>query len=312
VTAAEDPASLLHLRRDALETGWSDGELARLTRSGAWNRVRRGAYLDGPLPERAAARHLLLVHATLAGLRRPAVVSHQSAAVVLGMPLWDIALDRVHVTRRPPAWNDTSQFLCSHVARLRDDEVVVVDGVAVTGPVRTALDLARSLPHETAVVLLDAALHQGLLSADALRDRMPDLLGVPGSRAAARSVAAADGRSESVGESRSRVALHRLGLAPSHLQFDVRTAGGRRIGRADFAWVGAGLVGEFDGRIKYGRLLRPGEQPGDVVFEEKRREDAIRDEGWGVVRWTWPDISRPERLGARVRRALDRGARGRP
>jgi hypothetical protein len=217
----------------------------------------------------------------------------------------------VHITRTPPAWNDASRFLCCHVARLRVADIVLVDGFPVTSPVRTALDLARSVSHERAVVMLDAALHGGLLSADALRDRLPGLLGVPGSRAAARAVAASDGRSESVGESRSRVALHRLGLAPSHLQLEVTTADGHRVARADFAWRGARLVGEFDGRIKYGRLLRPGQDPGDAVFEEKRREDAIRDEGWGVVGWTWSDISRPERLGARVRRALDRGARGR-
>ena len=59
---------------------------------------------------------------------------------------------------------------------------------------------------------------------------------------------------------------------------------------------------------EYGQLLRPGQDPGDVVFEEKRREDAIGDEGWGVVRWTWPDIARADRLGSRVRRALTRGA----
>ena len=39
---------------------------------------------------------------------------------------------------------------------------------------------------------------------------------------------------------------------------------------------------------------------------EKRREDAIREEDWGVVRWTWADLSRPDRLAARVRRARDR------
>jgi hypothetical protein len=46
-------------------------------------------------------------------------------------------------------------------------------------------------------------------------------------------------------------------------------------------------VAEFDGRMKYGRLLRPGQEAGDAVFDEKRREDAIPDESWGVVRWTW-------------------------
>jgi hypothetical protein len=194
------------------------------------------------------------------------------------------------------------------VARLRRDEIIELDGLQVTDPVRTALDLARSLRHEAAVVTLDAALHHGLLTHDLLRARLLDISGTPGSRSAARAVHAADGRSESVGESRSRVILTRWKLAPSALQFEVRSPHGAVVGRTDFAWEEHGLVGEFDGRIKYGRLLRPGQEAGDVVFDEKCREDAIRDEGWGVVRWIWPDLARPERFAARVRRAQERGA----
>jgi hypothetical protein len=298
----------LHLRREALQQGWSDGELERLVRAGELTRLRRGAYIDRVLPMAGAERHRLLIRATLHGLRRPAVVSHQSAAVLLGLPLWDVALDRVHVTRRPPAWTDSSGVLCTHVARLRDDEIQEVEGVLVTTPVRTALDLARSLPHEAAVVCLDAALHRGLLTHEALRARLVDISGTPGSRTAARAVLAADGRSESVGESRSRVILTRWGLAPSALQFEVRSPHGPVIGRTDFAWEDNGLVGEFDGRVKYGRLLRPGEDPGDAVFAEKRREDAIREEGWGVVRWVWADLARADRLAARVRRSRERAA----
>ena len=298
------PVPELHLRRDAVRDGWSDDELSRLVRAGELRRLRRGAYVNGTLPTDAAATHRLLIQATLAGLRRPAVVSHQSAAVLLGLPLWDVPLDRVHVTRRPRAWNDTGRVLCCHVARLRDDEVIEIDGVQVTDPVRTALDLARSLPHEAAVVVLDAALRLGLLSHDVLRTRLFDIAGTPGSRSAARAVLFADGRSESVGESRSRVILHRWKLQPSTLQFEVRSADGDVIGRTDFAWEKHRLVGEFDGRVKYGRLLQPGQDAGDAVFREKRREDAIRDEGWGVIRWTWSDLHRPDRFAARVRRRI--------
>jgi len=306
VTDAAPPRSELLLRRAAVSTGRSDGELARLVRAGELSRLRRGAYVDSVLPPGAADVHRLLIRATLAGLRRPAVVSHQSAAVLHGLPLWDAPLDRVHVTRRPRAYNDTSAVLCCHVARLRDDEVVAVDGVAVTDPVRTALDLARSLSHEAAVVVLDAALRLGLLSPDTLRSRLFDIAGTPGSRSAARAVVFADGRSQSVGESRSRVILHRWKVPPSALQFEVHAADGRLIGRTDFAWEADRLVGEFDGRIKYGRLLRPGQDAGDSVLEEKRREDAIREGDWGVLRWTWADLGRPDRLAARVRRARER------
>jgi hypothetical protein len=302
MTDAAGPQHHLRLRREALHEGWSDDELGRLVRAGELARLRRGAYVNGTLPKDVAVTHRLLIQATLAGLRRPAVVSHQSAAVLLGLPLWDVPLDRVHVTRRPKAWNDASRVLCCHVARLRDDEVIELDGLLVTGPVRTALDLARSLPHEAAVVALDATLRLGLLSSEALRTRLFDIAGTPGSRSAARAVLFADGRSESVGESRSRVILHRWKLDPSALQFEVRSSDGGLVGRTDFAWEEQRLVGEFDGRVKYGRLLRPGQDASDAVFREKLREDAVRDEGWGVVRWVWSDLDRPDRLAARVKR----------
>lgn len=307
MTGAATPPPELRLRRDAVRSGWSDDELGRLVRAGELTRLRRGAYVNGALPDDVAAVHRLLVRATLGGLRGPAVVSHQSAAVLHGLPLWDVALDRVHVTRRPPAWNIAGSVLCCHVARLRDDEVVEIDGVQVTGVLRTALDLARSLPHEAAVVALDAALHVRLIDHDALRARLLDIAGTPGSRSAARAVTFADSRSASVGESRSRVILARWGLVPSALQFEVRTSAGGLVGRTDFAWEERGVLGEFDGRVKYGRLLRPGQAPGDAVYEEKRREDAVRDEGWGMVRWVWSDLNTAHRFAARVRRALERG-----
>jgi hypothetical protein len=97
-------------------------------------------------------------------LRRPAVVSHQSAAVLIGLPLWEVPLDRVHITRRPPASSQATGPLRAHVARLRDDEVMTVEGLAVTDPTRTVLDLARSLPFESAVVAVDAALNANLVS----------------------------------------------------------------------------------------------------------------------------------------------------
>ena len=83
---ATSPDRLI-LRRAAIADGRSDEELARLIRGRSWARVRRGAYLDGQLPTTAVARHALLVAATLADIRRPGVVSHQSAAVLLGLPL---------------------------------------------------------------------------------------------------------------------------------------------------------------------------------------------------------------------------------
>ena len=305
------PRDRLVLRRDLVADGRSDEELARLVRGKDWVRVRRGAYLDGQLPTAISARHALLVAATIADLRRPAVVSHQSAAVLLGLPLWGASLDQVHVTIRPRASSQTVGPLRCHVARLRDDEVTSVGGLPVTDVARTTLDLARSLPFEAAVVTLDAALHEGLLSREQIGQRLMDIAGTRGSRHAARVVRFADDRSESVGESRSRVVLHELGMPPSALQFEIAASDGSFLARTDFAWEEQRVIGEFDGKVKYGRLLRPGQEAGEAVFQEKLREDAIRDESWEVVRWTWADLSVPASLGDRVQRALDRGARRR-
>ena len=310
ITPRDSDAELV-LRRDAVKTGWSDEELGRFARSGEWTRVRRGAYVDGQLPTSAVARHALLIAATVGSLRRPAVISHQSAAVLLGLPVWGAPLDRVHITRCPPASSQAVGPLRCHVARLREDEITSVGGFRVTDVGRTTLDLARSLPFEEAVVTLDAAQHEGLLPRELIEQRLFDIAGTRGCRHAARVIRFSDGRSASVGESRSLVVLAELRLAPSALQYEITTSTGAVVARTDFAWEEDRIVGEFDGRIKYSRLLRPGQDPGDAVFEEKRREDAIRDIGWEVVRWTWGDLSVPANLAGRLERARSRSRRRR-
>ena len=116
-----------------------------------------------------------------------------------------------------------------------------------------------------------------------------------------------DGRSESAGESVSRVRIISDGLPVPEPQVDIRTPVGTFVARVDFCWKEERTVGEFDGKIKYGRLLKPGQRIEDVVYEEKKREDAIRDLGWKVVRWLWEDLHRPGVLRDRLQRAFARG-----
>ena len=86
----------------------------------------------------------------------------------------------------------------------------------------------------------------------------------------------------------------------------------RPVGRADFAWPELRTVGEFrQDWIGHGRLLRPGQESGDAVFAEKRREDAMRDAGFHVVRWVWADLDDFDRVVARLLDAFAR-ARGSP
>ncbi|MCZ2804151.1 hypothetical protein O2W18_03450 [Modestobacter sp. VKM Ac-2983] len=184
-----------------------------------------------------------------------------------------------------------------------------MDGVLTTDVTRTVVDLARTLTFESAVVTADAALAVGSTTAAQLDDALQRMGGAPGTRRAARVIAFADRRSESVGESRSRVMLARAGLPPPDLQVEVRRRNGSLVGRSDFGWSSSRTLGEFDGRIKYGRLLRPGESAGDAIYREKLREDEMRDLGREVVRWTWAEIDEPGVVAARLQRAFTRGSR---
>src|SRR5690606_38175822 len=102
---------------------------------------------------------------------------------------------------------------------------------------------------------------------------------------ARRLVALADGRAESPAESVSRMQMMRSGVPTPTPQFTVRDADGNWVARCDFGWEDFKLVGEVDGMGKYGALLRPGQTAEMAVRDEKRREEAIRDAGYGMVRW---------------------------
>ena len=294
----------LVFRSTLVGDGVVDSEIRRDCRSGRLVRIRRGAYLPGDVTVRSPeARHALLVVAEAARLAPGSVVSHVSAAVLHGLPIWDVPLERVQVTRARATGARNGPSVRVHSAPLDASEIIQLGEVHVTSPARTVVDLARRSPFESAVVTADAALRRGLVAREDLDRALLRAAGWRGVPSARRVVAFADERSESVGESRSRVAIWSAGLPTPTLQWEVRHQGGV-LGRTDFAWPEAGLVAEFDGRVKYGRLLAPGEEPGDVVFAEKIREDAIRATGLTMKRWNWYDLADFAVTAAALRAAL--------
>ena len=295
----------LTTRAAALGDGRTDDELRSLRRSGAWTAIRRGAYVAAPGGNLGPLRrHRLLVEATVAAASPEAVVSHVSAAALHGLPLWRTPLGQVHVTRAGSSGGHCRTLLHTHRAALEPEDIVMIDGLATTSLCRTVADLARTLPREQAVVIGDAALHRGDLHIEQLLAELDGARHCHGTGRARRIVTFLDQRSESPAESRSRVLIARESLPVPELQLVVLGPDRRALGRTDFGWEQFRTVGEFDGAAKYGRLLAPGERPGDAVFREKLREDAIRDAGWRVVRWTWAELDRPSLIADRIRRAF--------
>lgn len=293
------------LTADLRRHGFSPGELDRLRRRGELERVRRGAYVRSSPQREAEERHRQLVEAAMAQLRARAVVSHVSAAVLHGLPVRPEALARVHLTRSRTGGGRVRAGIEVHTSSLAEDDVVVLGRWAATSLARTIVDLARTLPLEDAVIAGDPALARGLSRHD-LREVLERCRGWPGVGRARRAVDLLDGRSESVGESVSRVRMHEARLPRPDLQVEVVDGRGRLVGRADFGWRERRLLGEFDGRVTYGRLLKPGESVEEVVYREKLREDAMRDLGWRMARWTWPDLYPGQVLVERLQRALAR------
>jgi hypothetical protein len=294
---------------DLMAQGWSSNEIARLARQGELTRIRRGAYeppSEAELNQRES--HKRLIAATIRQTPTEAVLSHMSAAVLHGLPTWSSHLARVHLTRDQRGGGKIRRYTHLHVAPLPESDVCMIDNVRVTAEARTVLDLLRCLPMEKGVPIGDAALRAGV-SLEQLAEVAGRCIGWRGMSQARRSLAFLDGRSESVGESSSRVVIHRLGLPAPTPQLEVFTDQGLLVGRADFGWKELRTLGEYDGKTKYGELLKPDQTMADVLYAEKQREDALRDLGWQIVRWVWKDLSHPEELKMRLERAFARGLR---
>jgi predicted transcriptional regulator of viral defense system len=154
------------LRSTLLGAGITDGELHRLRRAGTLVPIQRGAYLPAKNPglNDARERHRFRVTAELSRVAPDAAVSHGSAAVLYGLPVWNVPLGLVHVTKVRRSGGRRTGRLYVHTAPLRPDEIETVCGKRVTSPARTVTDLARTLPFEPALVIADAALHAGLVT----------------------------------------------------------------------------------------------------------------------------------------------------
>ncbi|GAA3699117.1 hypothetical protein GCM10022204_14510 [Microlunatus aurantiacus] len=296
--------------RELRGNGFSGDEVARMVTRGELVRIRRGAYVRPPAEStdpfgELRDSHRRLIDATLPQLHPRAVLSHGSAAVLHGLPLFPAMLDTVHVTRDRQGGGVRRRTLRVHGSALRDVDRCVVGDLLTTSLARTVTDLARCLPYEQGVAVADAGL---ALRADPalLLEALDQARSWHGGPQARRVLAVADGRSESVGESFSRLTINQAGLPTPVLQLEVFDDHGVLIGRCDFAWPDRRTLGEFDGRVKYGRLRRPGETAEQAVHREKLREDALRDQGWQLARWTWDDLCRPGVIADRLTRAFAR------
>lgn len=294
-------------RAQAREAGVPDRMIAPMLRRGTWHRIRRGYYtftdLWKPLDE--TGRHRVRCRAVLHSLGDSVCLSHVSALVALGIDTWGMDLSRVHVTRLDKGAGRVEGDVVHHVGRGLGDDVVEVDGLRVMVADRALVEAGSRASAESALVSFESCLYKGLTTYDALQERFVKMQHWPHTQHLHVPVRMATDRSQSVGESRGNWLFWTFHIPRPQQQFEVYDADGVLVGTCDWGWPDRKALGEFDGELKYGRLLKPGQQPGDVVFAEKQREDLLRDiTGFTMVRFVWADYDRPRLSAARLQRAL--------
>ena len=267
------------------ETGLDGAACARPDLSHDWLRVAAGVYAPRSAWQEAPwmERYELLLEAAHRKYGEDLVLAGASAVAAYGLPLVGTVLRRVEVVGGRPGRVRTS-LLRRHVRRRGTEVVRVGEHLAVALP-DALIDLARWSGLMAGVAAMDAALHNGLCSVEAMEEALERLPATArGGPRARQAVRLADGRSESPGESMSRVRMWELRLPKPELQVSVRV--GPEFYILDYYWPDHEVAGEFDGRVKY-RSASFGQDPEDVVWREKLREDALRASGLTVARWTW-------------------------
>lgn len=308
------------LRSDLLQLGWTDRAIGRALRTCMLVRIRVGTYttpaIVGSLsPEE---KHLLLARSVLAKFSSGSVaLSHHSAAIANGLATWAVDLSTVHVVRLDPGSGRKESAVHHHCMVDGLGFVEPSPGLLTVEPAHATLQVACAGDVRGALVVMDSALHLGLAHRDELADVSGRFRGWTGSRKARFVLRRADPGAQTVAESLLRQTCFEAHMPCPVTQYPIADDG-EVFAWTDVAWPECRHVGEVDGRRKYWRDLRPGQDASDVVVREKHREDRIRGLDYGVSRATMYEVL-PEQSHAtglrwayeldRTRRHYERGRR---
>ncbi len=300
---------------DARALGYTTRVITRMVHTRQWVRLRRGWYTLGWLWDAADARakHVLTARAVMRPLAGRVALTRTSGAVALGLEMWRPTLDTISVVRLDGRRGAVEHGVTHHEQpREMGPCLQLDDDLVVAPPTWTVATAMMDASLEGAVVIADSALNRLVSSKPELDDLAESWQRWPGSRPLRLAVRLADGRAANGGETLGRIVVFwRFGLPRPELQYEVHGPNGE-VAFTDWAWPERNVLGEFDGKRKYMRDALPEEEPGEVVWREKLREDWIAAATDTVMRrMIFRDIFRPAQTAERFRQALERGERRR-
>ena len=264
----------------------ASGAVTRSQLSTCYARLFRDVYVNRDVQVTAALR----AKAGWLWAKRQGVVAGVSAAALHGSKWVEDAttVDLIHTNRHRLAG------LFVRGDRIDDDEITIIDGVPVTTPARTVLDLGCWYPMTSAVAAIDSlagATEFKTADVELLAQRYPGRRGIARARLA---ITLFDAGAQSPKETWLRLVLINAGLPRPQTQIPVRDETGNAIAFLDMGWEDIRVAVEYDGdqhrsdRHQYNW---------DV-----RRSEILHRLGWTVIRVVAGD--RPADIVRRVKSAL--------
>lgn len=255
------------------QAGLPTTTLRRVIAREGWRRLQRGVFA---LPA-SQATFAQACQAVLLAAGPNAVLCRRSAGHLFGLlPEPSVVEVFLPESERSPGLHGASVH---RTRTLRPGDVVTVDGLRVTSPTRTAIDLAAVLqPEQLRVFLIDGQ-QRRLLTLDRVDRRVARIGPVRGIGTVRRLVwELHPEQCDSILEVRVRALIRESGLpAPDPSPYPVVVRG--RTLHVDIAWPSRRLALEVDGRGHHSSHRQ--------LDTDHRRTNALILAGWRVMRVGW-------------------------
>lgn len=277
----------------AQNAGLSADQVQYLLDKQTLRQTHLGVYRFSSAPESRSQR---LLAACLA-VGHISAASHRAAASVHG--IWTMPQDWVEITVGRDRSPELAGVKTHRLADLSDRWIVEVDGLPVTTPSRTLVDLGAVLPLGSVSRALDRAIGRQLASLAEIRSALNSVArkgraGVGIMRRLLDERGNAPTTSSTL-QARMATLIRRHGLTspvPEHCVLDRH---GQFVGTVDFAYPEIKYAIEVDGYEFHTGLKE--------FRHDRVRQNDLVDLGWTVHRFTWTDVDQlSPRVADRIRR----------
>ena len=238
----------------------------------------------------------LMVMRTLQAIHPDWTFCGASAALAYGMAVSYSLCGCAHVavSRKTHSRREGARGIARHV--VEGDGVTEASGLRVTSVERTVFDCLREAPFREGLAIADSALFKRLATNEQLEEAFAAYAhGFAGRQKAIDTLALADGRAESGGESVARAVMIERGFRLPDLQRAIPDPLGSGEGyRVDFYWELEGqrdVIGELDGREKYvNPQMTGGRSIVNVLADERLRESRVSASDAKVMRFSYAQV----------------------